>query len=236
MADQATGTPGNAEPTYREMTRERVSRPTLPAAPRRSFLPYVVLVVVTFLITWFAFAAVTGYPVGLGPAPISKASEEAESDVLLSIDNPFDTAQNATADQYAPANFTVPAHTDLEFTIVDFDTGLNPVTPLQASVSGPVANCIYVNSTPSAPGPCEHSLPTGAVGHTFSIVSGVYTGFNVPIPSANGSLEGAPGATVTFDAYFNVTGTYTWQCFAPCDAFSMATDGFMTGTMTVVAP
>ena len=66
--------------------------------------------------------------------------------------------------------------------------------------------------------------------------SGAYSGFNVPIPSAINSPEGGIGATVTFFAYFNETGTFTWNCEAPCDPFSMATDGFMTGTMTVVAP
>ncbi|MGA8543587.1 MAG: hypothetical protein WB947_08665 [Thermoplasmata archaeon] len=209
----------------------------LSTGPRRSILPYVVLVVVTFFLTWFVFATITGLPVGLGPSQSTKSSSGAAgTGVLLAIDNPFDTANNNTADQYAPANFTVPADTLLEFTITNYDTGQNPVTPSQASVNGTVSNCIYLNSSLPALGPCEHSIPAGFVAHTFSFEAGPYQGFNVPVPSANESGEGSIGATVTFFAYFNETGTFTWNCVAPCDPWSMAHDGFMTGSMTVVAP
>lgn len=192
---------------------------------------------VTFFLTWFVFATITGLPVGLGPSPTSSSSSGTPATgVILTINNPFDTANNSSTDQYAPANFSVPAHTLLEFTLINYDTGQNPVTPLQASVNGTVANCIYLNSTPAALGPCVHSVPQGFVAHTFSFEGGAYAGFNIPLPSANDSGEGGIGATVTFFAWFNETGTFTWNCLAPCDPYSMATDGFMTGTMTVVAP
>jgi len=191
---------------------------------------------VTFLVTWFVFATLTGYPVGLGPSPTSSTSSGTPTaGVILTINNPFDTAMNASTDQYAPANFTVPADTPLEFTLINYDTGQNPVTPLEATVNGTVGNCIYVNSTPASLGPCVHSVPTGFVVHTFSFESGAYAGFNVPIPSAVESTEGGIGSSVTFFAYFNETGTFTWNCEAPCDPYSMATSGFMTGTMTVTA-
>jgi hypothetical protein len=207
--------------------------------PRRSVLPYVVLVVVTFFVSWFVFATITGLPVGIGPSQTSKSpSGPSATGVVMAINNPFDTGNNSTTDQFAPANFSIPADTLLEFTIINYDTGMNPVPPLEASVNGTVGNCIYLNSTPTALGPCVHSVPTGFVAHTFSFApgSGVYAGFNVPIPSANDSGEGGIGASVTFFAWFNVTGAFTWHCLAPCDPYSMATDGFMTGTMTVVAP
>jgi hypothetical protein len=154
--------------------------------------------------------------------------------VILTINNPFDTAMNASTDQYAPANFTVPANTLLEFTLIDYDTGQNPVTSTEATVNGTVGNCIYLNSTPASLGPCVHSVSAGFVVHTFSFESGPYAGFNVPIPSAvDSSGEGSTGVSVTFFAYFNETGTFTWNCEAPCDPYSMATDGFMTGAMTV---
>jgi hypothetical protein len=238
MAGESTASP-DAEPSkYREMSRESVSRSTPPRGPRRSFLPYVVLTVVTFLVTWFIFATITGLPVGLGPSPASKSSSGPTTGVILSIDNPFDTAMNATTDQYAPANFSVPADTLLEFTLINFDTGQNPVTnPLWANANGTVGNCIYLNATPTSLGPCEHSVPIGFIAHTFSFESGPYSGFNVPVPSAAAaSEEGSPGASVTFFAYFNTTGTFTWNCLAPCDPYSMMTDGFMTGTMTVTPP
>jgi hypothetical protein len=237
MATESSKAPGEGSVQYRQMNRENVGGPTPARPPPRSFLPYIVLAVVTFFVTWFVFATLTGLPVGLGPSPTNGGSSGTPTTgVLLAINNPFDTANNASADQYAPANFTVPAHTLLEFTITNYDTGQNPVTSLEASVNGTVGNCIYLNSTPTALGPCEHSVPAGFVAHTFSFESGAYSGFNVPIPSAINSPEGGIGASVTFFAYFNETGTFTWNCEAPCDPFSMATDGFMTGTMTVVAP
>jgi len=235
VVEDATEPPGDGKAPYREMAREGAPRPA--PAPRRGVLPYLVLVVVTFFVTWFVFATLTGLPVGLGPAPASHSSSGTPTTgVILSIDNPFDTANNDTADQYAPANFTVPAHTELEFTIVNYDSGQNPVTSIESNVNGTVGNCIYLNATPTVLGPCVHSVPAGFVAHTFSFESGAYSGFNVPIPSAVNSPEGGIGASVTFFAYFNQTGTFTWNCEAPCDPWSMVTDGFMTGTMTVVAP
>ena len=215
----------------------RGSTPTTPpvSAPRRGILPYVVLVVVTFFISWFVFATVTGVPVGLVYTPSHSSKGIPSTNVILSIDNPFDTGNNNTTDQYAPANFSVPAHTLLQFTLINFDSGQNPVTSTQAAVNGTVGNCIYLNSTPTTLGPCVHSIPAGFVAHTFSFVGGPYAGFNVPVPSALNDVEGGTGATVTFFAYFNTTGTFVWNCLAPCDPWSMAHAGFMTGNMTVVA-
>ena len=227
---------------YREMHRDGSPTVQPGTAPRRGVLPYIVLVVVTFFITWFVFATITGIPVGLVSTPSHSSSTTPATGVILSIDNPFDTGNNTTCtpctDQYAPANFTVPAHTLLEFTLVNFDTGQNPPSnPVQAKVNGTLGNCIYLNSTPTKLGPCVQSIPVGFVDHTFSFVGGPYTGFNVPVPSAvNNSGEGAPGTTVTFFTYFNTTGTFVWNCLAPCDPWSMAHAGFMTGSMTVVNP
>ena len=233
MAGEAHERPFDGRAEDAETGREAVSLADREGGPRRGLLPYVVLAIVTFLITWFVFATVTGLPVGLGHSPVA-TSGPTEAGVVLTVNNPFDTARNSTTDQYAPANFSVPADTLLEFVIINYDTGVNPVTPLQASVNGTVANCIYLNSTPTSLGSCVHSVPTGSVAHTLSFVNGTYQGFNVPIPSAVNSPQGSVGATVTFFAYFNVTGTYHWHCLSPCDPFSMATQGFMLGTMTVV--
>ena len=242
MAEEARGPPDDTQVKYREMSRESVSPRTPISAPRRSLLPYVVLVVVTFFVTWFVFATITGLPVGLGPSPTSKSSSGTPTTgVILAINNPFDTANNSSADQYAPANFTVPADTLLEFTITNYDTGVNQLfSPSYANVNGTVGNCIYVNATPTSLGKCQHSLATGDIVHTFSFVdsgpSGTYDGFNVPIPTANNSPEGSIGVSVTFFAYFNETGTFHWNCEALCDPWSMQTDGFMQGTMTVAQP
>jgi hypothetical protein len=235
MAEESKGPPDESQAKHRERGLESDWQATSTGTSRRSLLPYVVLVVVTFLVTWFVFATLTGYPVGLGSSPSSSSPGGTPvTGVLMTINNPFDTANNSSADQFAPANFTVPANTLLEFTLVNYDTGQNPVSSLEATVNGTVGNCIYLNATPTALGPCMHSVPTGFVVHTFSFESGAYSGFNVPIPSAVDSLEGGIGSSVTFFAFFNHTGTFTWNCEAPCDPYSMATDGFMTGTMTVI--
>lgn len=223
-------------PSGEEGRSERTSSAAdSPTRPRRSWLPYIVLVVVTFFVTWFIFATITGLPVGIAPSPAPPASTPSRG-VILTINNPFDTANNSTADQYAPANFSVPANTLLEFTLINYDTGTNILpSPSDANVNGTLGNCIYLNATPTSTGPCVHSVPTGFVAHTFSFVEGPYAGFNVPLPSAADSPEGGIGASVTFYAYFNETGSFTWHCLALCDPWSMATDGFMTGTMTVVS-
>jgi len=225
--DPDHGKSGPAEP----------EKSTATSPPPRSLLPYLVLVVVTFFVTWFAFATITGLPVGFGTSPASSSSSGTPSTgVILTINNPFDTANNNSADQYAPANFTVPAHTLLKFTLINYDTGQNQLpAATDANVNGTVGNCAYLNSTPTSLGPCVHSLPSTFIAHTFSFVSGPYAGFNVPLPSAAASPEGGIGASVTFFAYFNETGTFTWNCLALCDPWSMITSGFMTGTMTVVA-
>ena len=240
------GTSGSAhEPSDSVATTgsETVSDRTSTKPPRRSFLPYIVLAVVTFFVTWFIFATITGLPVGLSSSSSSSPpSATPTTGVILTIDNPFDTGNNSTCspctDQYAPANFSVPAHTLLEFTLINFDTGQNQLpSPQDADVNGTVGNCAYLNATPTSLGPCVHSVNSGFIAHTFSFASGPYAGFNVPVPSAAAaSQEGSAGASVTFFAYFNETGKFTWNCLALCDPYSMMTDGFMTGTMTVTSP
>jgi len=236
MSGEPNRPPDDSRVKYREMHRPSGVDAVPGGTPRRGVLPYVVLVVVTFFISWFVFATVTGVPVGLVAPPSHSSSGTPATGVILTINNPFDTTNNSSTDQYAPANFTVPAHTLLEFTLINYDTGQNPVTPVQAAVSGTLGDCIYLNATPTALGPCVHSVPTGFIAHTFSFVGGAYAGFNVPLPSAINSPVGGIGASVTFFTYFNQTGTFTWNCLAPCDPYSMATSGFMTGTMTVVSP
>lgn len=236
MPGGGIGPPDETQVPDREIGGEEDGRAATTRRPPRSILPYVVLAVVTFFVTWFVFAAITGLPVGLGPSPTAKSSGTPATGVILTVNNPYDTANNSSTDQYAPANFSVPADTLLEFTLINYDAGQNPVTSIEATVNGTLGNCIYLNSTPTSLGPCVHSVSPGFVAHTFSFETGPYTGFNVPLPSAiDASEEGSSGVSVSFFAYFNETGTFTWHCLAPCDPYSMATSGFMTGTMTVVA-
>lgn len=180
----------------------------------------VILVVVTGLVSWFAFAAVYGVGVGGGGAPSSPSTGGGGTDyVYLSIGP---GVYNSSMDQYTPANFTLPVHTLVVFHITNYDNGQNPASQY-TQVSGTVNNLIYVNGASTG----VSSVDVGSISHTFTIMK---TGFNVPVPAASST---AP-TTVTFSAYFNDTGTFTWNCMAPCDPTSMAAPGFMTGMLTVV--
>lgn len=134
-------------------------------------------------------------------------------------------------DQYFPANFSVPAHTLVNFVITNYDNGVNPAVPAQYShVYGTVGGVsTWVNA--SMPGSqTGSSVPRSVISHTFTIVD-PNAALNVPVPAAT---DAAHPTTVSFSAYFNTTGAIAWNCMAPCDTDSMATAGYMAGTVTVV--
>ncbi len=135
------------------------------------------------------------------------------------------------SDQYTPANFTVPSHTLLIFTITNYDNGQNPVPSAVAQVFGVLGGIAYQNAAPPASwGTPATSIPVANVSHTFSALPQKTTaGWNVPIHEA----DGPQGYSVTFEMYLNTTGTVAWQCDAPCDGWSMGEPGFMSGTITV---
>ncbi len=156
------------------------------------------------------------------------AGETAPSTEYLFLTIGFDFATGL--DRYMPANFTVPTHTLVVVTITNYDNASNPVSPPTNAVTGTVGNVMVMQATSQAAGMTMGTVPATQVAHTFTMEGGPYT-INVPIPAAN-SL--ADPMRVTFRAYFNMTGTFDWHCQAPCDTSSMATPGFMRGTVTVV--
>ena len=198
-------------------------------APKRRF-PVRLVVAVT--VALFVASTALAYELGTQGAAASPGPNNPSSavPVTLTINNPFDTANNGSADQYSPANFSVPANTLLEFVITNYDNGVNPPPPQYTNASGVNGNCVYVNATPAGLGPCSHSLPADQIAHTFTIPA---LSLNVPVPTAANTSAGASGAQVIFIASFDTPGSYTWQCMAPCDPWSMETPGFMQGTMTV---
>ncbi len=159
---------------------------------------------------------------GLLPGPVVTGQEY----LFLTIG--FDYATGL--DRYFPANFTVPTHTPVLVTITNYDNASNPVPAAVAAVQGTVGNVETMQASSAAEGMTMTAVPAGDVAHTFTMDSGGYA-MSVPIPAAN-SL--ADPMIVTFRAYFNITGAFDWHCMAPCDASSMATPGFMRGTVTVV--
>jgi len=123
-------------------------------------------------------------------------------------------------DKYLPANFTIPAGVDVLFTITNYDNGTNMVDPAYANVQGTVGGTATVN------GQMVTSIPADGVTHTFTIHS---LNINVPIAAAQGQTP----AVVSFTLHIDQSGTYRWDCMAPCDPDAMGTPGFMTGSMGV---
>ena len=123
-------------------------------------------------------------------------------------------------DKYFPANFTIPAGVDVLFTITNYDNGTNTVDPAYANVQGTVGGTATVN------GQVVTSIPADRITHTFTIHS---LNINVPIAAAQGQTP----AVVSFTLHVDRSGTYQWDCMAPCDPEAMGTPGFMTGSMGV---
>ncbi len=133
-------------------------------------------------------------------------------------------------DRYMPANFTVPTHTPVLVTITNYDNASNFVSNASTTVFGTVGNTETMRSSSDTQGMVMGSVPANRIAHTFTLSDGPYS-INVPVAAA--ASRGDP-MIVTFTAYFNVTGTFTWHCMASCDPASMLTSGYMQGTVTVV--
>ncbi|MEM3857304.1 MAG: hypothetical protein QXI37_02210, partial [Thermoprotei archaeon] len=140
------------------------------------------------------------------------------------------------------ANISIPAHTLIVMTIVDYDSP-SPLPSQYAQVSGTVGNKVYVfNGTANiqAPPNSQSTLvnttgasavswinPNTAVSHTFTVPQ-----LGINIPSAGGTTEVA-------EFYVNQTGVFTWHCMDPCGfgpsgwLGPMSAPGWMGGTLTV---
>jgi hypothetical protein len=132
-------------------------------------------------------------------------------------------------DQYFPANFSVPSHTPVIVTITNYDNGTNVVSPSDASVIGTVGGTELVTSSGSPSAVSMGNIPLDRIAHTFTILQGPYD-LNAVIPA---SVNLSNPSTVQFEAFFNSTGQFDWNCMAPCDPGSMMTPGLMTGILTV---
>jgi hypothetical protein len=122
--------------------------------------------------------------------------------------------------QYTPANFSV-SEGRVVLTIVDHDAPMN-WSACDCRVAGTVGSVEYVNGTP------ETEVGSANVAHTFSVGP---LGINILSPGAS---------VVTATLELDQTGTFEWNCLAPCGAGSdpydsppMGAAGYMSGTMTV---
>lgn len=141
--------------------------------------------------------------------------------------------QLVNGDLVSSSVITVPAATEIEITIINYDNGTSPPLVQSATnVSGVVGNSIHVyNSTSvsqadlaSSSGFLDYSaVPAADLSHTFS----TDTGINIPI---------LPHSTETAHTYFQTTGTFSWACLCQCGMLSMETPGWMMGQIVVVPP
>jgi len=130
---------------------------------------------------------------------------------------------------YTNTSWTVHAGDTVVLRITSYDDGPAPLTGAQTmfdTVLGTVGGTETVDGKPVS------SVPNDDITHTFTVVG---LGLNMPIPAA------PTGGTVTVVARFVATrsGTYLWQCYAPCGSGSnsmggpMSTMGWMEGHVEV---
>ncbi len=180
-------------------------------------------ILLVIVVGGFAIALTAGAPAPAAPAPTPTAPKVD----YLYLTIAFNPATGA--DEYFPANFSVPAHTLVVVTITNYDNGTNPVPGSFEQVRGTVGESAtaWIGGASTPVTYSSYSMP---IAHTFTVASAPYN-LNVPIPSA-GDLDNP--SVVQFSAYFNETGTFQWACVAPCDPGAMTRDGLMIGSLLVV--
>ncbi len=213
--------------SYRGAARHVRSSGDVPQARRSPLSPAfrtVGFVLVMGGLTVFAAMGYFGFH-GLGSAS-PPPSAPATTAVDLSIH-----ALNGV-DAVTSANFSIPAHALVTFTILNYDPSADGGPMASAGIEGS-----FVGPVRWSPAPTDGLAPLGGlapaqVSHTFSILDGPYA-LNVPIPAASG--PGVP-TTVVFSLYFNETGTFTWYCWSFCPHNGLSDGAQMGGTFTVGFP
>lgn len=139
----------------------------------------------------------------------------------------------------------LPAHTRIDVTIDQFDTG----SPLRNQELGQVYGVAPGSTLNGKPYRLVNSNDTDGVGHTFSIPT---LGISVPLPgidpNAKSQCSEAPCASsfahnvIRFSFTTPGPGQYPWQCFVPCGAGwlygtggPMQSIGYMDGLIKVLA-
>ncbi len=188
----------------------------------------------TWVAAGMALVVVVSLVAGLGlgsgygaEKPSGSGSQGSSVPVFLYLTIAFNPVNGL--DQYFPANFSVPANTPVHFVVTNYDNGVN-VVPVQYTQAQGVVGGTFTWQNATMVSPETASSPAlDQLSHTFTLESQGYS-LNVPIAAAS---DTAHPTVVSFSAYFNSTGSFTWNCMAPCDPTSMATIGYMAGTVTV---
>jgi hypothetical protein len=214
--------------------------PTVPAKASRGGIPTVLLVIlVAVSLIWMGGVAVvaSGGHLPTISLPSGSAATAPPETVYLYFTI---TASPLGNDIYYPANVTVPVDAIVEVTIVCYDNGVNNVSAPYGNVIGTEGGSATYNLSDGAKSASMTSLPQGEVSHTFTVsypgvagalqVAGGEPLINVPVPP---SPDGITPTVTTFTAVFTQSGHYIWNCFAPCDPYSMVTPGYMIGSIQV---
>jgi hypothetical protein len=139
----------------------------------------------------------------------------------------------------------VPAHTRINLTIEQFDSG-SPLRNQQwGQVQGTIGNVAVLNGKPFR---VYNSNTGNGVGHTFAIPT---LGINVPLIGNPSTATLCSAAPCSLNAAHNIIrasfmspgpGEYPWQCFVPCglgflygNGGPMSTVGYMGGFLDVEA-
>ena len=129
------------------------------------------------------------------------------------------------------SSWTVHKGETVTIKIVSFDDGSAPLMGKYMKYTKVMGTA---NGTEVAGGKTVNNVSDINVSHTFTIAS---LGFNMPVPVA------PTGKSIVVTATFKPTktGTFTWNCFAPCGtgntgmSGAMSTLGWMTGKIKVVS-
>ncbi|HMH47379.1 MAG TPA: hypothetical protein VK538_06640, partial [Solirubrobacteraceae bacterium] len=121
-------------------------------------------------------------------------------------------------------DFKVPANSDVQITVLQYDGDSGLRNPFLSQVQGTVGKTMTVD------GKTINAIDPEEASHTFAVPE---LGILVPLPGveeeAKNQCEFAPCTTseahrtITFTIHTGKKGRYHWQCFVPCAA------GFLTG-------
>jgi hypothetical protein len=139
----------------------------------------------------------------------------------------------------------VPAHTRVNVTVLQYDTGGPLRNQFFGQVTGTTGGKMTINGTPTS---LVNSNAGNGVGHTFTIMN---LGINVPlygVPSSAKNICGSAPCTpnyvhnvIKFSFVTPGPGQYPWQCNIPCGlgflygtGGPMQSIGYMVGLLKVV--
>ena len=198
----------------------------------------------------FAFVSLMSQPSTVA----FSAASDGQVNVTLQTVGSFGSGEHPTWVSYltqAPSGawqhtttWQVPAHTQVNVTILQYDSG-SPLRNQQiGQVTGTIGDTATLNGKPFS---VIDSNSGNGVGHTFSIPT---IGVSVPLYALNSSLslcsaapcqQGNPHNVIKFSFMSPGPGDYPWQCFVPCglgwlygNGGPMSTVGYMGGFMKVV--